>query len=163
MITIQPAKVEEVQEIKRVLSKTWIDTYSSFLPVEVIHKITTLWHNPEGLATEIENERVCFSVAKDEHDAILGLVTAGQPSEDSVSIGRLYVLPGSQRQGIGGKLLDACAAAFPGVQTLRLEIEAQNEKGMAFYRKQGFRETSRKEQEFEGISLAVVEMEKQIY
>ncbi len=162
MISIQPATVDDVAEIKEVLSDTWIDTYSSFLPVEVIHKITTLWHSPEGLASEIEDERVCFSVAKNEHGAILGLVTAGRPSDEVVYIGRLYVLPGHQRLGIGAKLLDACESFFSGFQVLRLEVEAQNEKGMSFYRKQGFRETSRKEQEIEGISLVVVEMEKRI-
>ena len=30
MITVQRAVVEEVQEIRRLLSETWIDTYSSF-------------------------------------------------------------------------------------------------------------------------------------
>ena len=162
VITIEPANVKEVAEIKQVLSKTWLDTYSSFLPVEVIHKITSLWHRPEGLAAEIEDKRVCFSVAKDEHGAILGLVTAHRPSDEVVYIGRLYVLPGSQRQGIGSKLLDDCVAFFPGFQTLRLDVEAQNEKGRAFYRKQGFKESSRKEQEFEGISVVVVEMEKKL-
>ncbi len=160
MISIQPATVDDIAEIKQVLSDTWIDTYSSFLPVEVIHKITTLWHSPEGLAAEIGDERVCFSVATNELGAILGLVTAGRPSDEVVYIGRLYVLPGHQRLGIGAKLLDACESFFSGFQVLRLEVEAQNEKGMSFYRKQGFRETSRKEQEIEGISLVVVEMEK---
>ena len=162
MITIEPATAKEVAEIKQVLSETWKDTYSSFLPVDVIHKITTLWHSPEGLTAEIEDERVFFSVAKDEHGAILGLATAGRPSDEVVYIGRLYVLPGHQRKGIGGQLLDACVTFFSGFQTLRLEVEAQNEKGMAFYRNQGFRETSRKVQEIEGISLEVVEMEYKI-
>ena len=119
-----------------------------------------LWHSPETLAAEIENERLLFDVAKDEHGAILGLLTAGRPNDEVVYIARLYVLPGHQRQGIGGKLLDACVTGFTGVRTLRLEVEAQNEKGMAFYQKQGFREIARKEEEFEGVSLTVVEMEK---
>ncbi len=161
-ITVQPAEIDEVQQIKQVLSETWIDTYSSFLPMDVIHKITTLWHSPEGLAAEIGDERVCFSVAKDEHGAILGLVTAGRPTDEVVYIARLYVLPGHQRHGIGAKLLDACVSFFSGFQTLRLDVEAQNEKGLAFYRKQGFRETSRKVEELEGISLEVVEMEMQL-
>ncbi len=162
MILIQPAEVDEVQEIKRVLSDTWIDTYRSFIPVEVIRKITSLWHSPETLAAEIENENVYFDVAKDEDGAIIGLLTASQPSDDIANIGRLYVLPSHQRQGIGLNLLDACIAAFPGVQALRLEVVAQNEKGMAFYHKQGFRELSRKEEEPEGISVMVVEMEKKL-
>ncbi len=162
MITIQPAQVEEVQDIKQVLSETWIDTYSSFLPVEVIQGITSLWHSPEGLAAEIEDERVCFSVAKDEHGAILGLVTAGRPTDEVVYIARLYVLPGHQRHGIGARLMEACVAAFPGTETLRLEVEEQNEKGLSFYQKQGFSEISCKEEELEGVSLTVVEMEKKL-
>ena len=163
MITVQPAEVDEVQEIKQVLSETWIDTYGPFLPAEVIQKVTTLWHSPETLAAEIENPRVFFNVAKDEHGAILGLVTAGRPSDEIVSVGRLYVRPGHQRQGIGGELMDACMSAFPEAQRLRLEVEAQNEKGMAFYRKQGFEEVSRKEEKIEETTLEVVEMERQLH
>ena len=163
MITVQPAKVDEVSEIKQVLSLTWTDTYGPFLPAEVIEIVTSLWHSPETLAAEIENDGVFFHVAKDDQGAIVGLLTAGRPSDEIVSIGRLYVLPGSQRQGIGGKLLDACVAAYPGAQKLVLEVEAQNEKGLAFYRKHGFREASRKEEELEGIALTVVEMEKQLH
>ncbi len=159
MITVQPAKVDEVREIKQVLSETWTDTYGPFLPAELIQKVTSLWHSPETLAAGIENDGVFFHVAKDDQGAIVGLLTAGQPSDEIVSIGRLYVLPGFQRQGIGGKLLDACVAAFPEARGIRLEVEAQNEKGLAFYRKQGFREISRKDEELDGVSLTVVEME----
>ncbi len=162
MITVQPAKVDEVSEIRQVLSLTWTDTYGPFLPAEVIEIVTSLWHSPETLAAEIENDRVFFHVAKDDQGAIVGLLTAGRPSDEIISIGRLYVLPGSQRQGFGGKLLDACVAAYPGAQKLVLEVEAQNEKGLAFYRKRGFREASRKEEELEGFALTVVEMEKQM-
>ena len=162
MVNVQPATVEEVKEIKQVLSETWNDTYGPFLPLEVIQKITSLWHSLEGLAAEIEDERVCFSVAKDEHGDILGLVTAGRPSEKVVYIARLYVLPGHQRQGGGGKLLEACVAAFPRALLVRLEVEEQNEKGLSFYLKQGFREISRKREEFEGVTLTVVEMEKKL-
>ena len=150
------------RQLKKVLSETWIDTYGPFLPVEVIQKVTSLWHSPETLAAEIENPRVFFGVAKDEHNSIMGLVTAGRQGEEFVTVARLYVRPISQRQGIGGKLLDACVAAFPGAQKLVLEVEAQNVKGLSFYRKQGFKEISRKEEEIEGISLMVVEMEKQL-
>ena len=162
MITVQPARIEEVPEIKQVLSETWIDTYGPFLPADVIQRVTALWHKPETLATEIENPRVYFGLAKDERNAILGLVTAGRQSEEIVNVARLYVRPAYQRQGIGGKLLNACIAAFPGVQRLHLEVEAQNEKGLSFYRKQGFREMLRKEEAIEDITLMVIEMEKQL-
>ena len=162
MVLIQPAEVEEVQEIKRVLSDTWTDTYGPVLPAEAVQKVTRHWHSPKTLSAEIVDPRVCFYVAKSGQGGIIGLLTAGQQGDSVIRIGRLYVLPGHQRQGIGRKLLDACAAAFPEAVTMRLEVEAQNGKGMAFYRKQGFRESSRKVEELEGIALTVVEMEREL-
>ncbi len=162
MITVQPAKVDEIQQIKQLMRETWIDTYQTFIPVEVIYKITTLWHKPETLAAEIENENVCFAVAKDENNAILGLLTAARSSDDIVYIGRLYVLPAHQRQGIGVKLLEACIAAFPGARQLRLDVEAENSNGLAFYHKQGFTELGRKQATIEDITLTVIEVELQL-
>ena len=162
MITVQPAKVDDIQQIKQLMRETWIDTYQTFIPVEVIYKITTLWHKPETLAAEMENEHVCFAVAKDESNAILGVLTAARRSEDIVYMGRLYVLPAHQRQGIGVKLIEACIAAFPGARQLRLEVEAENAKGLAFYHKQGFTEIGRREATIEEITLTTIEMELQL-
>lgn len=161
-ITVQPAKIEDIKQIKQVLVETWIDTYQSFIPVEVIRKITALWHKPETLAAEMENESVCFAVAKDENNDILGLLTADRREDEIITVSRLYVLPAYQRRGIGPKLLDACIAAFPGAGYLRLLVEADNEKGLAFYRKQGFKEIDRRRVTIEEISLIVFEMELQL-
>ena len=162
MITVKRAVVEEVQEIRRLLSETWIDTYSSFLPQDVIQRTTALWHNPQTLASEIQDERIFFGVARDEHNRILALVTAGKRTDGVVVIARLYVKPGNQRRGIGSKLLEESINAFRGVKKLRLEVEAQNEKGLSFYRRQGFMEISRKEAKIEDVRHVVVEMEKQL-
>lgn len=162
VITVQPAKVDDIQQIKRVLSETWIDTYHTFLPLEVIHKITELWHKAETLAAEIETESVYFALARDESNDILGLLSAARRDDENVSIGRLYVLPAHQRRGIGAQLLDACIAAYPGVRQLRLEVEAENAKGLAFYRKQGFTELARKQETIEDIELTTIEMELQL-
>ena len=138
MITVQPANVDEIQQIRQLMRETWIDTYHTFIPVEVIYKITALWHKPETLAAEIENENVCFAVAKDENNATLGLLTAARRSDDIVYIGRLYVLPAHQRQGIGVKLLEACIAAFPGARQLRLDVEAENSERPRLLPQTGF-------------------------
>ena len=162
MISVHRARVEEIKEIRQVLSETWIDTYSVFMPIEVIQRVTALWHKPETLAAEIENPNVYWSVAKDEQNAILGLVTALRLVGQTVTIGRLYVSPTHQRRGIGAILMNACIAAFPGVHTLSLEVEAQNAKGLSFYRKQGFKEIARKEHTIEDITLMTIEMEKRL-
>ena len=162
MVIVQRAKVEEIQEIKRVLSDTWIDTYGSFLSQDTIQKVTTVWHDPQLLASQVQNPDIFFGVAKDESNTILGLVTVRKQDDDTVVVGRLYVNPQYQRKGIGSKLLEESIIAFPGTRRLRLEVEKQNEKGLSFYQKQGFREISRKEEKVEDETLEVIEMEKQL-
>jgi ribosomal protein S18 acetylase RimI-like enzyme len=162
MVTVQRATVKQLQEIRRVLSETWIDTYGSFLSQDTIQKVTTVWHNPELLASQIQNPDVFFGVAKDERNTILGLVTARKQENDEVVIHRLYVSPQYQRRGIGTKLLEESIVAFPGTKRLLLRVEEENKKGLSFYQKQGFKETSRKEERVEDEILMVIEMEKQL-
>ena len=162
MIRIEPAKAGEVQEIKQVLSDTWIDTYGSFLSEKIIQKVTSVWHDPNLLASQIQNPGFFFAVAKDERATILGLVTARKLDNDTVVINRLYVHPQYQRKGIGEMLLNTSISAFPETKRVRLEVEEQNQKGLSFYLKQGFKEIGRKEENVEGETLEVIEMEKRI-
>ncbi|NIM93662.1 MAG: GNAT family N-acetyltransferase [Anaerolineales bacterium] len=162
MVTIQRANVKEVQEIKQVLSETWVDTYGSFLPKDTIQKVTTVWHNPEQLVSQIQNPDVFFGVAKDEGNTIRGLVTARKLGDDMVVIDRMYVSPQYQRKGIGSRLLEESINAFPGIKKFLLEVEEQNTKGLSFYQKHGFKEVSRKEERVEDEILMVIEMEKQL-
>ena len=162
MIRIEPAKVGEVQEIKQVLSDTWIDTYDSFLSEKTIQKVTSFWHDPNLLASQIQNPDFFFAVAKDERATILGLVTARKLDNDTVVISRLYVHPQYQRKGIGKMLLNTSLSAIPETKRVRLEVEEQNQKGLSFYLKQGFKDIGRKEENVEGETLKVIEMEKRI-
>lgn len=162
MVTVQRARVEEVPEIKQVLTETWVDTYGTFLSQDTIQKVTTVWHDPQLLASQVEDPEVFFGVAKDEGNTILGLVTVRRLGDDAAAMSRLYVSPQYQRKGIGSRLLQASMVAFPGTRRLLLEVEEQNQKGLSFCRKQGFQEISRKEETVEGETLKVVEMERQL-
>ena len=162
MVKIERARVEEAQEIKQVLSETWVDTYGPFLSQETIRKVTSAWHDPKLLASQIKDPGIFFGVAKDENDRILGLVTARKRDTDTVVIFRLYVHPQHQRKGIGSRLLEEAALAFSGARRIQLEIEEQNHKGLAFYLKQGFTEIGRKEERVEDEVLKVIEMEKRL-
>jgi ribosomal protein S18 acetylase RimI-like enzyme len=162
MVTVQRANVEEVQEIKQVLSETWMDTYGSFLSQDTMQKVTTVWHNLELLASQVQNPEIFFGVAKDEGNTILGLVTARRQGDDEVMIDRLYVSPQYQRKGIGTKLLEESIVSFPGTKRLLVEVEEQNKKGLSFYQKLGFKQISRKEESVQDETLRVIEMEKRL-
>jgi ribosomal-protein-alanine N-acetyltransferase len=57
----------------------------------------------------------------------------------------LAVLPASQRQGVGTRLLDwlFASARVAGTPRIRLELRADNLAAFAFYRRIGFAETGR--------------------
>lgn len=160
MVRIERANVEDVAEIKQVLSETWRATYSSFLSEATINTVTAVWHSPDQLAAQIQNPRIFFGVAKGGDGTIIALTTVGQISDDTVVLARLYVHPDYQRQGIGGQLLQAGLTAFPTARTIRLEVEANNHAAYTFYQTHGFRATESKEERVEEEVIQVIVMEK---
>jgi len=158
MAEIDRATVQDVPTIKEVLRETWHDTYASLLPKSAIEAITSQWHAPELLTEQVQNPDIYFAIARD-GGAVAGVITA-QKQDDAVVVGRLYVRPQYQGRGIGRQLLESSYHAFVDARTVRLTVEAENRKGVAFYAKEGFRETARISEEVAGTSLENVVMEK---
>lgn len=121
-------------------------------------RATAVWHAPDVLANELARATTFTGVAEDA-SGIVGMVTAHARS-GWVEIARLYVRPAAQRRGLGGRLLAAALAAFPGRCSARLEVEAQNPKGRAFYVKEGFVATGERTIEAFGSQLRLVVMER---
>jgi ribosomal protein S18 acetylase RimI-like enzyme len=161
MITIHKVQQEDIPEVKQVLSRTWKDTYGSFLSDATIEKVTTVWHDPEALKAQAINPEIYFAVAK-EGGKIIGLITVSKVDNITIFMNRLYIHPDYQRQGIGSKLFNSSLEAFPNAKVVRLEVEEENKKGLSFYLKQGFKEVERKTDEIEGEKLKSIVMEKRI-
>ena len=83
MITIERAKVEDIDRITQVLSETWIATYADHLSRSTIEHVTTHWHDPELLQRQIEEAGDFFAVAKD-HETIIGLITVTAKTPDEL-------------------------------------------------------------------------------
>ena len=158
MTIVRRATVDDVPAIRSVLAVTWRDTYGAFVPLEAIERTTAVWHAPEALAAELADSTTYTGVAVDQ-SGVVGMVTAhGRP--DAVDIARLYVHPAAQRRGIGARLLTSALSAFPDVPRARLEVEAQNPKGRAFYAQAGFVPVAERTVEAFGVSLRVIVMER---
>jgi ribosomal protein S18 acetylase RimI-like enzyme len=76
---------------------------------------------------------------------------------------RLYVLPEFQRQGIGKMMMDESYRALPQTRQVRVDVEEQNPKGRAFYRKLGFMEVGMKTDDVAGTTLNSVVMERHLH
>ncbi len=45
-ITVQKVTLDDIPQVKKLLSDTWSDTYGSFLSQSTIEKVTAVWHHP---------------------------------------------------------------------------------------------------------------------
>ena len=69
---------------------------------------------------------------------LIGHAFARVPQPGVLFLSRLYVLPSWQRRGVGTRMLEAVVERHPGAAWMRLNVEAENGKGVAFYRRHGF-------------------------
>lgn len=162
MITIQKARVEDVTEIKKLLYETWTATYSEIYSPEAINTVTSQWHSIHLLTKQIQDSSICFYVAKDTNK-IVGMCNAkADQEENSINIQRLHVLPQYQRQGIGSMLMNMVTKAFPKASKIDLEVEKQNHRASAFYKKMGFQEKGKKTFQVDSICISCIIMEKSV-
>lgn len=136
-VSIRRAQTTDIPGIKRVLEVTWRDTYSALLSESSIAEVTTEWHSPKALEEEVNRPTTFAAVAESSSAGIVAMITA-HLHEEVLVVARLYVLPEFQRQGIGSRLLAESYRAFPQTRRVTLNVEEQNPKGLAFYRKLGF-------------------------
>lgn len=161
MFTIERAKVEEVDQIKQVLSETWVATYGDHLSRSTIEQVTTHWHDPGLLRSQIEKLGDYFAVAKDD-GKIIGLVSVVVLSRDELYLSRLYVRPQYQGMGVGTRLLNAAIESYPDATIIRLEVEQQNAKGHSYWRKQKFVDIGTNIEQIGTDRIAVITMERKL-
>lgn len=152
---IRRAVPREAGDTRRVLVETWHDTYDSLLGLEKVTEITSRWHAVEVLTEQIGSPDTSFLVA--EHSGrLIGHAFARMLRPDVLFLSRLYVLPAWQRQGLGARMLGAVVERHPGAARMHLYVEAENGKGVAFYRRHGFTVTG----EREGDGMRSLRMER---
>ena len=161
MFVIERARAADVDSIQQVLSETWIDTYGAHLSRSTIEQVTTNWHDPTLLRSQIEKHGNYFAVAR-EYAKIVGLITVTGVTSGELYLSRLYVHPEHQRRGVGSALLNAAIAAYPGATMIRLHVEQQNAKGLSYWRKQQFVESGVTIEQIGTESMTVLAMEKRL-
>jgi ribosomal protein S18 acetylase RimI-like enzyme len=153
-MTIRNGKEADLAEVRALLVETWHDTYDTLIGAEKVTDITNSWHSLENLSRQLAMPDTSFLVAE-AGGTIVGHAFANAQRPPLLMLSRLYVRPSSQRQGIGAGLLATVAARHPACEVMRLEVEADNAKGIAFYRGQGFEPCGERTEE--GIRHLVME------
>lgn len=138
---IRTASERDLASIRTLLVETWHATYDGLYGAARVTDITDRWHSIDALKARLAKPRSEFLVA-DDGTEIGGMAYAVADADGrTVKLQNLYVLPRHQGRGIGGLLLDEVIDSFPEAHLIRLEVEPENGRAVAFYKACGFVET----------------------
>lgn len=160
MITYHIATIDDMHEIQTFLREIWSTADNDTHSTEELRTMNLQRHSSELLTEQIQSKDVYFGVAKDQ-DKIIGMCNAVLTHDRTIiHIQRLHVLPSYERQGIGSQFITEATRTFPTAVGIDLEMERQNKKAYAFYKKHGFREAGIRTLEISGTHVPYIIMEK---
>ena len=151
-MTIKKAEKEELQEI---LDLQYL-AYQSEAKLFSHYDIPPLTQTLDDVLTEYQKGTILK--ASDENNQIIGSVR-GYLANGTVYIGKLFVHPQKQGQGIGSKLLLAIEQEYPN-QRYELFTSTRSKKNIELYQKLGYKVFNEKKMSEE---LVFVYLEKSIY
>lgn len=149
----------DVRGLVRVHGLAWQEAYDDLLPAEFLERVPVdpddevigelqegLRENHEGILIAVEDGTILGFVDVRWGDA----ETKEFVREGEADLKAIYVHPDHWGRGVGTELLDAGLALLPeAVDTVRLEMFADNDVALPFYEARGFERTGTGEYEIE--------------
>lgn len=136
-LTIRPASSDDLEILRVLLRDTWHATYDDLYGPEQVERLTAGWHSIEAMEQRLGRSGSHFLVAVRDGE-IVGMAFAAEEEPLILFLHQLYVLPSSQKAGVGSALLRSIEDGFPDVDRMRLDVEIANRKAVEFYERRGF-------------------------
>ncbi|WP_018239440.1 GNAT family N-acetyltransferase [Ensifer sp. BR816] len=144
MFFVRTASERDLEKVRALLAETWHATYDTFYGAEKVEELTANWHSMNALRARLQRKNAEFVVADNGGEiAGMGFAAMSDTLKKTVILHQLYVLPKYQRQGIGRDMFAELETCFPDAERMRLEVEPENLRALAFYHAHGFSEVGR--------------------
>jgi len=139
VVMLAEVAAEEVGAVAAMASRIWPAAYGAILePGQIDYMLSQMYAPARLLQDQEEGVDLLWIFLAGERTGFLaaGPVAAG----GACPLHKLYLLPGSQRSGIGSLALARLCErlAGSGAHTLELRVNRHNAAAIAFYRKNGF-------------------------
>lgn len=136
-LIIRRAAEADLAEIRACLVETWHATYDALYGVDEVNRITGSWHAIDVLRAQLAQPGDVFEVAE-AGGIIAGTALAHAALNGVAKLGRLYVRPHHQGQGIGAALLASALSGIGPAERITLEVAPGNISAIRFYETHGF-------------------------
>jgi ribosomal protein S18 acetylase RimI-like enzyme len=135
-MVIRPADVSDAMRVAAVYVPSWREAYRYLVPSEALATVDEQeWAGRFRLQPDPSRSTLLALNGK----RAVGMVSFGPDRDDAVfgEIYAIYVLPGSQRMGVGSRLLDSALARMK-MRDVRLWCAIANTATREFYERFGF-------------------------
>ncbi|GGB11832.1 GNAT family N-acetyltransferase [Macrococcus hajekii] len=133
MVKIRRATLEDIPAIRRVATMAWHDTYQNIVAASTIAQFLTAAYSDERLEKRLDSS--LFLIAE-EQKQVVGFTNFINGTE--LYLAAIYVIPGFQRQNIGGQLIEEGLKIFDHYKELFVEVASDNHAARRFYEKYNF-------------------------
>ena len=161
-VHVRSAKVFDIAPIQSVARESWAAAYDGIIPEAVQKEALERWYRSDALRESIESKDSIFLVA--EREGVIAGFAHFTMDQDVADLGRIYVMPGDQRRGIGRHLMTSGLQQLQlrGVRSLSVRVEQQNAQARRFYESGGFRYVTESIASLFGYPLAIVVYERPV-
>jgi ribosomal protein S18 acetylase RimI-like enzyme len=159
---VRTASERDLDKVRALLTETFHATYDALLGAPKVAELVATLFSQAALKTRLANKNAEFLVADDGKE-IGGVGYAAMSGEmtKTATLHLLYVRPSLQRQGIGRDIFAELETCFPAAEIMRLEVEPRNEPAISFYRRLGFTDAGKSDNNGPGQSgIAALILEK---
>ena len=142
-ILVRAAVPSDAEVVRAIAGETWWATYGGVLEPEDIRQHLVAYYAVDALRRRIASREAEWLIGEltGERVGFCSVLLAGREAE----VVTLYVLPGSQRRGVGWAMLERAVGLSreKGVATVRVGYMLANGRAARFYAAAGFREVGR--------------------
>jgi GNAT superfamily N-acetyltransferase len=141
LLTVRPARIEDVAQMARVIVRCWQETYRGLMPDAVLDDPGFVPARERFWTAALTDERYRRNrvAVADRDGELVGIAMSGPPLDAGATWAKqlyvLYVLAADHGTGAGPALL---AAVVDPAESAALWVADPNPRAQAFYRKHGF-------------------------
>ena len=141
--TIREAGPDDASALALVGAATFLETFAGILDGDAIVGHCAAQHTAAAYLAYLEDDGRAWIGEAQPGGAPIGFALVGKPDlaaavEGDIELKRIYSVSRFQGTGLGAALMKQGLVAARGHRRLLLGVYAQNDRALAFYRKQGF-------------------------